>query len=324
MRSSLALAMITGRPFTIKHIRAGRKKPGLMRQHLTAVKAAAAICDAETQGASMRSMNVVFTPGAIRPGKYRFAVGTAGSTTLILQTILPALLTAAGPSEIVLEGGTHNPMAPPFDFLKLTFIPLLKKMGCTIRIDLQEMGFYPAGGGRIVVAVHPATRLQPLDILERGAILSRTATAILCHLPESVGKRELLVAKSSLNLKEAELVLDYCNDAASTGNIVLIQLAFRNICEVFCGFGQKGVPAEQVARSAVDQAGRYLKSNAPVGEYLADQLLLPLSLAGKGAFRAIALSRHFRTNKTIIQQFIDVDIRCTREDRLSWLVEVGK
>ena len=323
LRSSLALAMITGKPFTIHNIRAGRKKPGLMRQHLTAVKAASAICNARTDGASMRSTKVTFIPGEIRPGEYRFAVGTAGSTTLILQTILPALLGATGPSEIVLEGGTHNPLAPPFDFLKLAFIPLLEKMGCKIGIELQKTGFYPAGGGRIVLRVVSAAKLHSLEILDRGATRSRTAIAMLNRLPETVGKRELEIARKRLNLKESELVLDRRDDAERTGNIFLIQLAYKNICEVFCGFGEKGVPAERVANSAVDQVERYLKSDAPVGDYLADQLLLPFALAGKGAFRTIALSRHFHTNKEVIQQFIEVEIRCTRTHRLSWLVEIG-
>jgi RNA 3'-terminal phosphate cyclase (ATP) len=141
LRTALALATVTGKPFRIEKIRAGRPKPGLLRQHLTAVKAAATISDAIVTGAELGSGALTFTPGHLRAGEFAFAVGTAGSATLVLQTILPALLTAPAPSTLVLEGGTHNPAAPPFDFLVKSFLPLINRMGPTVTAELERPGF---------------------------------------------------------------------------------------------------------------------------------------------------------------------------------------
>src|SRR6476620_518674 len=151
IRNSLALSLVTGQPFRIVNIRAGRKKPGLLRQHLTAVQAANQIGDAAVDGAEMGSGEVVFRPEGIRAGDYRFAIGTAGSTTLVLQTILPALILAGAPSHLTLEGGTHNPLAPPFDFLAQTFLPHLARFGPTVTATLARPGFFPAGGGRLEI-----------------------------------------------------------------------------------------------------------------------------------------------------------------------------
>ena len=152
LRTALALALVTGKPFRITNIRAGRKKPGLLRQHLTAIQAAMAVGGAAAEGATIGSRDLVFHPGAITPGTYRFAVGTAGSTTLVLQTILPALLCAGGESMLTLEGGTHNPFAPPFDFLQTTFLPQVNRLGPKVEAVLERPGFYPAGGGRFRVS----------------------------------------------------------------------------------------------------------------------------------------------------------------------------
>ena len=165
LRTSLALSMLTGTPFRLTNIRAGRAKPGLLRQHLTGVEAAAAICSARTRGAELHSQDLTFEPHKVRAGDYRFSIGTAGSTTLVLQAVLPALLTASGSSTLELEGGTHNPAAPPFDFLSEAFLPLIERMGPKVTATLKRHGFFPAGGGRLVVRIEPVTKLQPLELL---------------------------------------------------------------------------------------------------------------------------------------------------------------
>src|SRR5271166_6297783 len=147
LRTALSLSIVTGKPFFIEKIRAGRERPGLLRQHLTAVLAAAEVGGAEVQGASLGSTELTFSPGAIRAGEYRFSVGTAGSGTLVFQTVLPALMLTAEPSRIVIEGGTHNTAAPPFDFLARTFVPLLERMGPKVVLEFESYGFYPEGGG---------------------------------------------------------------------------------------------------------------------------------------------------------------------------------
>ena len=155
MRTALALSMVTGRSFRIENIRAGRKKPGLMRQHLTSVNAAAEVCRAEVKGNELGSTELEFFPGTVRPGNYHFSVGTAGSTTLVLQTVLPPLMIAQAPSTLTLEGGTHNPFAPPYDFLERVFAPVIERMGPKIDLNIEGYGFYPAGGGKIKIQINP-------------------------------------------------------------------------------------------------------------------------------------------------------------------------
>jgi RNA 3'-terminal phosphate cyclase (ATP) len=188
LRTSLGLSLVTGRPFRIENIRAGRQKPGLMRQHLTAVRAAAQISNATLSGDEIGSRELHFEPGAVKHGSYEFAVGTAGSATLVLQTVLPGLIVAQGPSQLTLKGGTHNPWSPPFDFLAKVFLPLLARMGANVTVKLVRPGFYPAGGGEFTVDIQPATdgRLRPLELMERGEIIGRHARAIVARLPDQI------------------------------------------------------------------------------------------------------------------------------------------
>src|SRR5512141_1809539 len=188
LRTSLALSLVTGQPFRMERVRARRQKPGLLKQHLTAVEAAKTVGCAEVEGAALSSQTFEFRAGPVTPGNYRFAVGTAGSATLVLQTVLPALLAASGHSTLTLEGGTHNPMAPPFDFLAKCFIPLVHRMGPSVELDLQRHGFYPAGGGRFHARIEPVKKLSRLELLERGSIRARQARVLVSKLPEHVGQ----------------------------------------------------------------------------------------------------------------------------------------
>ena len=204
LRTSLALSLVTGQPFRLEQIRAGRQKPGLLRQHLTAVEAAKTVAVAEVIGAVLGSQTLEFRPGAVTPGNYRFAVGTAGSATLVLQTILPPLLTANGTSTLTLEGGTHNPFAPPFDFLAHCFVPLIRRMGPTIELELLRPGFFPAGGGKFHARIEPVKQLARFDLLERGTVRQRQARAIISKLPAQVADRELAVVREQLGWREDE------------------------------------------------------------------------------------------------------------------------
>jgi RNA 3'-terminal phosphate cyclase (ATP) len=321
LRSALGLSLATGTPFRIENIRAGRKKPGLMRQHLTSVEAAARISNAELRGAALGSKEIMFTPGKVVAGEYRFAVGTAGSTTLVLQTILPGLMSAAGPSTLTLEGGTHNPMAPPFDFLVKAFLPLLGRMGPKVGVSLERHGFYPAGGGRIRVDIAPAP-LAPLQLLERGEIRRRAARAVVSALPDRVARRELDRVREKTGWEEAGFSMEQVPDPRGPGNALVIEIESANVTEVFTSFGERGVKSESVADDAIDQMRRYLTGGIPVGEYLADQLLLPIALAGRGAFRTLPLSRHATTNIEIVRRFVDRKICAERESENVCLVRI--
>jgi RNA 3'-terminal phosphate cyclase (ATP) len=323
IRTSLALSLITGKPFTVGNIRAGRSKPGLLRQHLTAVNAAAEIGQADVRGSEIGSKELIFSPGKIKAGIYRFSVGTAGSATLVLQTILPALVVADGPSEIVLEGGTHNPYAPPYDFLDRAFLPWLRKMGPTVSCTLERPGYYPAGGGRFNVCIQPAEQLTSLEIMERGQLRQHYARAIVCQLPENIARRELQTVQKMLNWDVSALETIVSKESPGPGNVLILEMAFEHITEIFTGFGERGVSAEEVARKACQETRDYVASGAPVGRHLADQLLLPLVMAGKGRFLTMPPSRHTTTNMEVIRKFIDIDISCTPYDEQIWQVAVG-
>jgi RNA 3'-terminal phosphate cyclase (ATP) len=307
-RTSLALSLITGTSFRIHHIRQARDKPGLRPQHLAALHAAAAVGDADVEGAAIGANDITFRPRRVRAGTYVFDVGTAGSTGLVLQTVLLPLVMARAPSSLTLEGGTHNTHAPPYDFLAEVFLPLIARMGAPVETELERAGFYPAGGGRVHVEIGASHGLTLLSLLQRGATRRRRGRAIVSRLPRQIAERELAVVRSRLGWEPHELAAVVVSDAIGPGNIVLLSIESEHVTEVFTGFGERGVRAEVVAERAVDEAERYEVARVPVGPYLADQLLLPLALAGGGAFRTMPLSLHATTNFEVIRRFLDVSI----------------
>ncbi|WNG19054.1 RNA 3'-terminal phosphate cyclase [Cystobacter fuscus] len=307
LRTSLALALVTGTPFQMVNIRAGRSKPGLLRQHLTSVKAAAAVGGAEVEGAALHSQELTFRPGRVKPGDYHFAVGTAGSATLVLQTVLPALLSASGPSSLVLEGGTHNPAAPPFDFLAKAYLPLVRRMGPGVDATLERPGFFPAGGGKFHVSVQPAP-LVALHLLERGNVVRRRATAMFSQVPFDVAKRELETVGRRLGWSEEERRVEELKRAPGPGNALSLEVESEHVTEVFTSFGERGVPAEAVASAASEEARVYLEAGVPVGHHLCDQLMLLLALARGGSFRTLPLDGHARTQIETFAHFLDVKL----------------
>ena len=241
----------------------------------------------------------------------------------MLQTVLPALLTASGHSTLTLEGGTHNPMAPPFDFLARCFMPLIHRMGPSVELELRRPGFFPAGGGRFHARIEPAKKLSRLDLLERGSIRSRQARILVSKLPEHVGQRELAVVRDELKWREDECAIETVQYPVGPGNAVVLAIEAEHVTEVFTGFGERGRPAEEVAKSAVEAAKIWLEAGVPVDEHLADQLLIPMVLAGGGSFRTTKPSLHTTTNAEVIQRFLPVPIGVEQESELAWRVRVG-
>jgi len=317
IRSSLALSMVTGKPVQIENIRAGRARPGLLRQHLTALQAATEICDATVTGGAIGSQQLTFEPGEVRNGEHQYKIGSAGSTTLVLQTVLPALLVAsatnAGTTRITIEGGTHNTYSPPYDFLKKSFLPLLERMGPKVQLTLNRYGFYPAGGGSITAEIRPATALGPLVLVERGEMLAKQVRALVGNLPYDIAKRECQTIQEATDWDDACFNAETVKNVSGPGNVVMIELDFENCSEVFTMFGEKRVAAENVAKKAYKAANFYLHRGQPVGEYLADQLLLPLAIGawrgtGGGRFATGPLTSHTKTHIELIRQFLDVQI----------------
>lgn len=315
LRTSLCLSLVSGTPFVLTRIRARRSKPGLRRQHLVAVEAAAAVGSAQVAGARESSSELTFTPNHPKPGPYELRIGTAGSSTLVLQTVVPALLCAEGPSTIAVEGGTHNPLAPPWEFLERIWIPLVNRMGPRVSGKLVRHGFYPAGGGRVEVSITPAKKLAPFELLERGKVIAREARAIVSSLPVHIAKRELDVVQKRLGWPPESLQpIDVAEPRGPGNAVVLIARAEHGAGEATSAIGERGVPAEEVAETAVKELLRWHEAEVPVGEHLADQLLLLLSLAGGGRFRTLApLSGHATTQIELIPRFLPVRIETRQE-----------
>ena len=324
LRTCLTLSMLTGEPFRIKNIRAGRAKPGLLRQHLTCVRAAAEISGAKVQGGELGSTRLTFTPGEIRAGSYRFPIGSAGSTTLVLQTVLPALARATAPSRVAITGGTHNKAAPPFEFLERAYLPLLRQIGFNVEAGLLRPGYFPAGGGEIAVEIAPATVLRPLVLEDAGALISRKLDTVVSALNFDIAERERDTAGRLLGwpadcLRAREETL-----ADGHGNVLVAELEYANLTEVFTAFGERDLSAETVAKRLADEVHDYLAAGAPVGPHLADQLLLPMALAGGGCIVTMAPTPHTRTNCEIIEKFLPVEIAMHDLGDRSWRIAVGK
>ncbi len=341
LRTSLALSMITGRPLRMRQIRAGRAKPGLRRQHLACVQAAARLSSAHVTGDRVGSQELEFEPGPIagrpragpeeRQSEDRASgeidlvidIGTAGSTSLVVQTILVPAIAAGVALTARVIGGTHNPLAPPFDFLDRVFVPHLRAMGAGVTITLDRYGFAVGGGapgrqdwhddptphrGQLTISVEAGGALRPIELSAAGTITARRATAILARLPTHVGERELGVVRERLRFaKEDCRILEL--PGGGPANVLLLEIEREGGRELVSQFGEKGLRAEKVADRACDELDAFLRADVPVGEHLADQLLLPLAVAGGGRFRCAPLSSHAVTNIETIRRFLDLPIR---------------
>lgn len=312
LRSSLSLSMVTGRPFRMVNIRGKRPKPGLMRQHLTCVKAAAEVCDAIVDGAQLGSSELIFSPRKIRSGDYLFNIGSGGSTTLVLQTVLPALLYAETASTLRIEGGTHNPLAPPFEFIERCFLPVIKRMGAEVEVSLEKPGFMEAGGGVLRAKIQPIKQWQTLKLVERGELQETFGRVLHAHLKGDIAHRAISSAAKMLNWPDEKIELRYANESVGPGSVIYVGARFEHVSEISSGVAQHGRTAEVIGRSAAKKLCDYLSSEAPVGEHLSDQLLLPMALGGGGLFYTRFISDHTETNAGLIEKFLPV--RCAVEE----------
>lgn len=309
LRTALTLSLATGEPFRIEAIRAGRRKPGLMRQHLACVKAATAICDGEVRGAEIGSQRLTFTPGRVRPGDHHFAIGSAGSTLLLLQTIALPLASAGGTSTLVLEGGTHNPAAPPFEFIARAWLPLVRRIGFAIDAVCIRPGFYPAGGGRVEVTIAPAAA-EPVPLhLEAGdGVAVGRGEVLICDLAPNIAERERRTLAQALGWDEAAIEIRRIAHPRGPGNLVLATIDHGDVTEVISGHGERGRSAEAVAEGVADEVAAHLSRGVAVGLHLADQLLLPMALGAGGSFVTGAVSPHLRTNLDVVAAFLGPDL----------------
>lgn len=308
LRSALALSIATGTPFRIRGIRAGRSRPGLLRQHLTCVRAATAVSDARVVGADLGSTELSFHPQGVRAGDYEFAIGSAGSTLLVLQTVLPPLMRAPGTTTVRLEGGTHNSAAPPFEFIEDVFFHVLRSLGASVALRLERAGFHPAGGGAIVATIN-GSAWRDLDALEMNArdVPRLSARVLSANLPPNVAAREADVLAEHLGIPRRDILIEKVS-SLGPGNAVQVRAdahsGAADVREIVTTFGERGIRAEDVARDAATAMKTYVERGAPVGEHLADQLLLPLALGAGGEFTATCASLHLTTNAWVLSHFL--------------------
>lgn len=325
LRTALSLSLLTGTPFRITNLRGGRAKPGLRRQHRVAVQAAQELGDAAVEGDELGSRALSFAPRGVRHGDRAFSIGSAGSTALVFQTVLWPLLLTPGRSTLVLEGGTHAPLAPTADSLRDAFLPALARFGLQgrVQLELRRCGFMPAGGGRLVVTLVGGARPQVLHWHERGARRGVRARALVAQLPHDVAVRELEVLRLRLGL-EAHVgspTLEIADvDSAGPGNALQVTVEHDDAVESFQAIGERGVRAEAVAERVAREVRDYLEVDAPVGPHLADQLLLPLALAGGGSISTTALTEHTRTNARVVERFLPVRVALEEAGRAARVV----
>lgn len=301
LRTGLTLAILYGHRLTFRNIRGNRPKPGMMRQHLACVEAARAISGARVSGAEAGSSSLDFAPGPVRHGEYHFDIGSAGSTTLVFQTILLPLLQADGPSHVRFTGGTHNPWAPSLTFLTSAFLPLIQAMGARVDIKTDRWGYLPAGGGHWSATITPG-ELKPIRITERGNLRHSGVTAYLSNIRRDVGEREIDSYRGASSGR-AETTYDLqFPESVCPGNLLSHELVFDKMRVCFAELGRHRLPAETVAQNLARQVNRYLDQQAVLCEHLTDQVMLPMVAAGGGAFTCGELSSHARTNRALIEQ----------------------
>jgi RNA 3'-terminal phosphate cyclase (ATP) len=315
LRTSLALSAITGQPMRIEKIRAGRRKPGLRPQHLTGVRAAAKICDAQVEGAGLNAQALTFLPrSAPRAGSYNFDVaqaakgGSAGSVALILQAVLLPLALAEGTSRLTLRGGTHVAWSPPFDYAKRVYLPTLARMGIRAKVNIRKWGWYPIGGGEVNATVEgpAASALTGLDLRDRGALLRVRGLSASSNLPKHIRTRQERAALQALRSNGINVRFQVV-DAPSKGQgtVVFLWADFENTTAGFTSLGERGKPAERVAEEAANELLDFLHGEAALDRYLADQMVLPMALArSPSQFTTERVTEHLLTNAWVVNQFL--------------------
>ncbi|HCF27795.1 MAG TPA: RNA 3'-phosphate cyclase [Cyanobacteria bacterium UBA11049] len=333
LRTSLSLAAITGQPLRLGNIRARRQKPGLAAQHLTAVRAAATICQAKVRGDALGSMTLEFIPGgSVQAGEYTFDVtearqgGSAGTVSLVLQTILLPLVLADGASSVTLRGGTHVSFSPPFTYIEQIYLPMLQRMGVQASSKLNAWGWYPQGGGEVELQVSGGSQLGGIDLLERGDLLQVRGLAVVTELPSHIPQRMASRAENLLhegNLKAT--VQPLRARGIAPGAAIFLTAEYEYSKAGFGALGRVGLPAEKVAEIACEELLQFDRTGAPVDVHLADQLLLPAALASeKSQYRVAEISQHLTTNAWVIEQFGIAQVTVDEEEMVVTIAPVNE
>jgi RNA 3'-terminal phosphate cyclase (ATP) len=306
LRTALSLSCITGTALKLVNIRKGRKKPGLMPQHITCVNAAALISGAEVSGNERGSSELMFIPVRVKPGDYTFDIQTAGSSALVFQTLLPPLIYAGKTSNITIKGGTHVPFSPTYHYISEVFLPMLKRIGVKAEPVIRRYGFYPKGGGEVSFIIHPSKTIESLKLIEKGHLLSLSGCSAVSRLPLTIAERQKESAERNLAPPGAVIqVMDV--PSHGPGTFIFLKSEYEYVLAGFSSLGEKGRPAEDVGKEAAGQCMAFYNASACLDTWLADQIVLYLCLArDHSSFTASRITKHLLTNLWVIKKFLDV------------------
>jgi len=317
LRTALSLSCITNESFKLTNIRANRKNPGLANQHMTAVLAAAGISRAQVIGNNLGSTSLEFMPKLVNPGRYSFDIGTAGSTALVLQSVLPALMLANGKSQVTIKGGTDNKWAPTMGYMQHVYIPVLSKLGVQVNLHVRLRGFYPRGGGEIQVAVEGGVPLRPVALGERGDFERFEVMIDHAQLPPGVAENVAKLCKAALNPYGRVDVIEknWSDDGPGSGIGLCATAVFRHTVLGASAVGERGLPSPKLASEVCDGLLSEFKGRGTVDIQAADQLLLPLAIAPPGSFFTVReLSGHAKTNINVIGKFLGKKFKIRQAD----------
>ena len=326
LRPPLGLSSLPGKPFRIVNIRKGRKKPGLAPQHLASVRAAREISGAEVAGDREGSVELVFSPGAVTGGDFSFDVGTAGSTLLVLQTIVPALLFARKRSTVAIRGGAHVPFSPSFHYAAFVLFPMLRRVGAEATLAIHSYGFYPRGGGEIRAGILPGDGIRPLRLVERGKVLAVRGFSAAGNLPQSIALRQRDAARKVLASRMGNEMFPVDIEVLSVptpgqGTFLFLLLETEHSVAGFASLGERGKRAEEVGEEAAAALADHWQGGAALDPHLPDQLAPFLAMCGEGsAFTTSRVTEHLVTNLWTIGLFRE--FRCAVEGKIGEIGEV--
>ncbi|WP_151448323.1 RNA 3'-terminal phosphate cyclase [Lacisediminimonas profundi] len=330
LRTAVALAAITGQPLRVRNVRARRSNPGLAAQHLAAVKAVAALCNAEAEGLHVKSQEIVMYPQGLRGGEFQFDVGTAGTVTLVLQAALPVALMCAERLVMTITGGTDIRASPPLDYFRYVFLPLLESMGARVSLQVLRRGYFPRGGGEVVVEVEPGPGLRPLVQQKRGSLSEVGGIVHTSNLPAHVAARMAQSAQQVLPpvpVPHIEQQLLAWPQAVGQGGAIVLWARCATGVLGAAATAQRGVPAERLGEEAGQALRAEIESGATLDVHAADQMLVYAALAsdanaesGPSRFTARTLSSHARTTMWLIEQFLPVEFGASQVGEL-WRID---
>lgn len=309
LRTSLSLSCLLKKPFRIFNIRKGRKKPGLMPQHLTAVRMAQLISSARVKGDEIGSKELYFEPQDIKPGEIFYDIGTAGSTMLVLQTILPCLAFSKDKSLVILKGGTHVPMSPCYHYVEKVFCKFLKRIGINLNLSIEQYGFYPRGGGCIKAEIEPAKEIRPLRLLEPGRLMRIEGISGVANLPLSIAERQReAFLKNISQLSAPAEIKSLALKSPGQGTFIFIEAIHEDSIAGFSSLGERGKKAEKVGEEAAEKLLRHLKTSKALDLNMADQIVLYLSLTEQvSEFSTSEITGHLITNLWVLKRFLCIE-----------------